>query len=224
MHEGPNMARIAAVVGERARAQILATLMSGRAFTATELAEVANVSRPTASSHLSQLQRVQLVVAQNSGRHRYFRIANAEAAQMLETIMGCAQHVFDHKQFGPRDPQLRRARLCYDHLAGELGVWIYDTLAAQKAFDFTSQGLSLNESGWRRLAKLNIDKSHVAQTRRPACRACLDWSERRNHLAGSVGALLMERLLERRWGKVSRGSRIVHFSVAGERALRRAFL
>jgi DNA-binding transcriptional ArsR family regulator len=223
MQEGPNIARIAAVIGERARAQILTTLMSGRALTASELAEVANVSRPTVSSHLAQLQRARLIAAQSAGRHRYFRIASGEVAHMLESIMGCAQQVLDDKQFGPRDPALRRARLCYDHLAGEIGVWIYDALEARQAFDFTPKGLSLNESGWDLFRRLGIDASDLSGTRRPACRACLDWSERRNHLAGAVGALLMKRVTELRWAKLARGSRIVRFSAEGERALRKAF-
>ena len=222
MHEGPSIARVAAMIGERARAQILTTLMSGRAFTATELADIAEVSRPTASSHLAKLEQARLVVARNAGRHRYFQLASAEVAHMLETMMG-VQHASDPKPLGPRDPALRRARLCYDHLAGEIGVWIYDALEAQDAFDITPSGLNLNERGWRALAKLEIDRSHVSQTRRPACRACLDWSERRNHLAGAVGALLMKRLIDLRWAKTSRGSRVVHFSPEGERALRAAF-
>ena len=222
MQEGPNIARIAAVIGERARAQILSTLMSGRALTATELADVADVSRPTASAHLARLERARLVVAHNAGRHRYFRIASAEVAEMLENLMG-AQHVLDDNRFGPRDPALRRARLCYDHLAGEIAVWIYDALEAQRAFELTSNGLSLNELGWRAFAKLNIHEPQLSNTRRPACRACLDWSERRNHLAGALGALLLKRLIELRWARTTRGSRVVQVSAEGERALRRAF-
>ncbi|NLG75198.1 MAG: winged helix-turn-helix transcriptional regulator [Xanthomonadaceae bacterium] len=222
MQEGPNIARIAAAIGERARAQMLSALMSGRALTATELADVANVSRSTASSHLTRLERARLVVAHDSGRHRYFRIASAEVAEILERLMG-AQHALDEKRFGPRDPALRRARLCYDHLAGEIAVWIYDALEAKRAFELTSSGLSLNESGWRMFARLGIDASQLSHTRRPACRACLDWSERRNHLAGALGALLMKRLIDLRWASTARGSRVVRFSAEGERALRRAF-
>ena len=222
MQEGPNIARIAAMIGERARAQMLTTLTSGRALTATELADIAEVSRPTASSHLAKLTKARLVVARHSGRHRYFQIASAEVAHMLETLMA-VQYVAEPKRFGPSDPALRRARLCYDHLAGEIGVWIYDALEAQHAFDITTNGLSLNEAGWDVLAKLDIDRTQVAKARRPACRACLDWSERRNHLAGAVGALLLERLIELRWAKALRGSRVVHFSVEGERALKASF-
>ena len=141
---------------------------------------------------------------------------------MLENLMG-AQHVLDDNRFGPRDPALRRARLCYDHLAGEIAVWIYDALEAQRAFDLTSNGLSLNELGWRAFAKLNIHEPQLSNTRRPACRACLDWSERRSHLAGALGALLLKRLIELRWARTTRGSRVVQVSAEGERALRRAF-
>lgn len=221
MQEGPSIARIAAIIGERSRAEILSTLMCGRAFTATELADIAEVSRPTASSHLAKLEKAGLVLARSSGRHRYFQIASSEVAHMLETMMG-VQHAVDIKPAAPRDPALRRARICYDHLAGEIGVWIYDALKAQRALEIVPHGLSLNERGWRVLANLDIDRSHVSSSRRPTCRACLDWSERRNHLAGKVGALLMKRVVELRWAKISRGSRVVHFSVEGERALRAA--
>jgi DNA-binding transcriptional ArsR family regulator len=221
VQEGPNIARIAAVIGERARSQMLITLMSGRALTATELADIAEVSRPTASSHLARLEKARLVVVRRSGRHRYFQIANAEVAHMLETMMG-VQYASDPKRFGPNDPALRRARLCYDHLAGELGVWIYDALEARRAFDSTPNGLSLNDQGWAALANLDIDRTQISKARRPACRACLDWSERRNHLAGAVGALLLERLIDLRWAKIVRGSRVVHVPVEGERALRAA--
>lgn len=219
MQEGPNIARIAALIGERARSQMLTTLMAGRALTATELADIAEVSRPTASSHLAKLEKARLVAVRRSGRHRYFQIASTEVAHMLETMMG-VQYASDPKRFGPSDPALRRARLCYDHLAGELGVWIYDALEARRAFDTTPDGLSLNERGWVVLAKLDIDRTQVSKARRPACRACLDWSERRNHLAGAVGALLLQRLIDLRWAKTVRGSRVVHVSVEGERALR----
>jgi|ADGO01.1.fsa_nt_gi Predicted transcriptional regulators len=222
MQEGPNIARVAALIGERARAQMLTTLMSGRAFTATELADIAEISRPTASSHLAKMEEARLVVARNAGRHRYFQIANAEVAHMLETMMG-VQYASDPKRFGPSDPALRRARLCYDHLAGEIGVWIYDALERQRAFDANSGGLSLNERGWALLANLGINRAQLPRTRRPVCRACLDWSERRNHLAGAVGALLLNRLFELRWAKTLHGSRAVHFTVEGERALRAAF-
>jgi DNA-binding transcriptional ArsR family regulator len=221
VQEGPNIARIAAIIGERARAQMLTTLMAGRALTATELADIAEVSRPTASSHLAKLEKARLVLARSSGRHRYFQIAGAEVAHLLETMMG-VQYASDPKRFGPSDPALRRARLCYDHLAGELGVWIYDALEAQRAFDTTPNGLSLNERGWNVLANVGIDRTQVSTVRRPACRACLDWSERRNHLAGAVGALLLKRLIDLRWAKTLRGSRVVHISVEGERALRAA--
>jgi DNA-binding transcriptional ArsR family regulator len=222
VQESPNIARIAAIIGERARAQMLTGLMSGHALTATELADIAEVSRPTASSHLAKLAKARLVVARSSGRHRYFQIASAEVAHMLEMMMG-VQYASDPKQFGPDDPALRRARLCYDHLAGEMGVWIYDALEVQHAFGITPSGLGLNDRGWDVLANVDINRTQVSHMRRPACRACLDWSERRNHLAGAVGALLLKRLIDLRWAKTLRGSRIVQFSVEGERALRAAF-
>jgi DNA-binding transcriptional ArsR family regulator len=224
MHEGPSITGIAAIIGERGRAQILTALMSGRALTATELADISGVTRPTVSSHLRKLEHARLIAAESQGRHRYFRLAGSDVAQLLESMMGAAYQALDlDRTFGPRDPELRKARLCYDHLAGELGVLIYDGLQSRSAFSITPQGLLLNDCGWEILGKLGLRRVDVVRSRRPVCRACMDWSERRHHLAGTLGKTLMTRLAELHWAAQLPDSRVVRFSTQGERALREIF-
>ncbi len=223
MHDGPNLARVAAVIGERGRAQVLSALMDGRALTATELADAAGVTRSTMSSHLSRLQQARLIAAESQGRHRYFRIANADVAGLLEGMMGLAQLTIPSQTFGPRDPALRKARLCYDHLAGELGVLIYDGLERHGCFVHGRDGLSMNDSGWSLLSKLGLSATLISHTRRPLCRACVDWSERRHHLAGALGAALATRLMELRWAKRLPHSRALHVTPQGEKTIRELF-
>lgn len=223
MADGPNIARVAAVIGERGRAQVLGALMDGRALTATELADAVGVTRSTMSSHLSRLQQARLIAAESQGRHRYFRIANADVAELLEGMMGLAQLTTPPQVLGPRDPALRKARLCYDHLAGELGVLIYDGLEHRGAFVHASDGLSMNDSGWSILNKLGLSATRISPTRRPLCRACVDWSERRHHLAGALGAALAARLMELRWAKRLPHSRALHVTPRDEKTIRELF-
>lgn len=224
MDAGPSLARVASLIGERGRAEILGALMSGRALTATELADVAGITRPTVSAHLGKLERAQLIAAEKQGRHRYFRLASSEIAQLLEGMMGAAHAIEATRQFGPSDPELRKARVCYDHLAGTLGVLIYDGLAQRRLLRTTADGISLADDGWRPFERIGINASTITAGRRPLCRACIDWSERRHHLAGALGAALFERFLELGWARRVRDSRIVRFSPAGERKLREVFI
>lgn len=222
MTEGPNIARIATVIGDRGRAQILTALMSGRAWTATELADAAGVTRPTVSSHLDKLRQAKLISMESQGRHRYFRLASAEVAQLLETMMNAA-HFIATPQFGPEDPALRKARRCYDHLAGELGVMIYASLERAQMLRPAAEGLRLTDAGWTLFGKLGLEPTALTPARRPLCRACIDWSERRHHLAGALGAALLNRIFELRWAEPQKHSRVVRFSAAGERTLRHLF-
>lgn len=222
MIEGAQLAQIAAVIGERGRAQILLALLSGRALTATELADAADVTRPTASSHLARLQRARLVAMEKQGRHRYFRIATDETAQLLESMLG-AMSSASSVEVGPKDPALRKARICYDHLAGEFGVMVYAALEQRAALHWTHGELTLTQTGWGLLEPLGIHSAALPRTRRPMCRACIDWSERRHHLAGAVGAALMSRILELKWASRLPDSRALQFSAKGERMLKKAF-
>lgn len=224
MQEGITIARVATLMAERGRAHILGALMSGRALTATELADAAGVTRPTASSHLGKLQRARLIVAESQGRHRYFRLAGNEVAQLLESMMTADHLLAPARDCGPRDPELRKARVCYDHLAGELGVAMYEGMKQRRLLAFAADELMPTDAGWAVFGRLGIHENRMPATRRPLCRTCLDWSERRHHLAGALGAALLARVIDLRWAKPVKDSRIVRFSAAGERALRQAFI
>ncbi|HVE50574.1 MAG TPA: metalloregulator ArsR/SmtB family transcription factor [Casimicrobiaceae bacterium] len=224
MNDGPSIARIAAAIGEHARAEILAVLMGGRAATASELAVVAGVTKQTVSSHLATLRDAGLLAMEKRGRHRYFRLANDDVAHLLESLMGVAFRTGAVRlRPSPREPSLRKARVCYDHLAGDLGVMVYDGLVAHQHIREIDSCLQLTPSGRRFLTTLDIETSEFPQTRRPMCRACLDWSVRRYHLAGAVGAALLDCFVEKGWARRAKGSRVVTFSVAGEEALRERF-
>jgi DNA-binding transcriptional ArsR family regulator len=224
MRDGPSIARIAALIGDHARAEILTALMSGQALTATELAQVAGVTKQTVSAHLGKLLDAQLLAVEVQGRHRYFRLAERDVAELLESLMGVAQRAGAVRvRTGPREPALRKARVCYDHLAGELGVLVYDGLEKRRYLRASGPTPELTAPGRAFCAELGVDLEALARQRRPLCRACLDWSMRRHHLAGSLGAALLERYLALGWARRARQSRVVSFSPAGERALRARF-
>src|SRR5436190_10873672 len=193
MKSGPDISMVAALVGDPARANMLTALMSGRALTASELAQEAGVTPQTASSHLGKLEAGGLVEPEKQGRHRYYRLTGPEVAGVLEGLAGLAARAGHMRvRTGPKDPALRRARICYDHLAGDLGVQMFDSMKAQKLVRQKKQDIELTAEGERFLAKtLQISAEALAHPRRPVCKACLDWSERRHHLAGTLGAAIM---------------------------------
>jgi len=215
---GPNITTIAALVGDTARGQVLSALMAGRALTATELADSAGVTRQTISTHLAQLVDAGMLAVEKQGRHRYFRIADEDVAQMLESLMGAAA-LARSPRVGPREPALRKARVCYDHLAGELGVLVYERLAQRGAFALGADGVVLTPQGRQAMETLGVDMAEP-KGRRPFCRTCLDWSERRHHLAGTLGAALLARFEQLGWANRAHDSRVMAFSAAGEAALR----
>jgi DNA-binding transcriptional ArsR family regulator len=221
MRDGPNITNIAAMIGDHARAEVLTVLMSGMALTATELADAAGVTRQTISTHLARLRDAGMLSVEAQGRHRYFRIADAEVAQLLESLMGVAFGTGAVRvRSSPREPALRKARVCYDHLAGELGVLVYDSLARGGAFALDADGIALTAQGRDRVRALGIDPDRLPASRRPFCRTCLDWSERRHHLAGQLGTVLLERFQQLGWAKRAPESRVLAFSADGEAALR----
>jgi DNA-binding transcriptional ArsR family regulator len=221
MRDGPNITNIAAMIGDHARAEVLTVLMGGMALTATELADAAGVTRQTISSHLAKLQDAGLLSVEAQGRHRYFRIADAEVAQLLESLMGVAFGMGTVRvRSSPREPALRKARVCYDHLAGELGVLVYDSLARRGAFALDADGIVLTAAGVDAVRTLGIEPYTLKGSRRPFCRTCLDWSERRHHLAGQLGAALLDRFQQLGWARRVPESRVLAFTPDGETALR----
>lgn len=221
MRDGPNITHIAALVGDHARAEVLTVLMSGMALTATELADAAGVTRQTISSHLAKLRDAGLLSVETQGRHRYFRIADADVAGMLETLMGVAFGTGKVRvRSSPREPALRKARVCYDHVAGELGVLVYEGLARHGALKLDTDGIALTLEGKSLLRRIGIDVAALPPSRRPFCRTCLDWSERRPHLAGTLGTALLARFQAMDWARRLPDSRVLAFSQEGEAALR----
>lgn len=224
MKEGPDIARIGSLIGDPARANMLACLMEGRALTASELAGEANVTVQTASSHLSRLEDGGLISRRKQGRHRYFALANDEVAALLEAMMGLAVRSGHLRtRVGPTDSALRLARVCYDHLAGEQGVRLLDSLLARKFVAGNGESIALTEQGRHFVDALKIDLAALASSRRPLCRACLDWSERRSHLAGALGAAMLDIFFQRRWAVRETGSRVVSFTPTGKKAFTRLF-
>ena len=195
MPAAANMVEVAALVGDTARATMLAALMGGQALTSSELAYCAGVSRPTASEHLAKLTAARLLSVTQKRRNRYYRIASPLVARMLESIKAVAaiETPARHQPRSAQDEALRFARTCYDHLAGLLGVTIADALVARRYLSLSEDGGALTRSGTRALTKFGANLSPAAGGRRIFCRACLDWSERRYHVAGLVGAEIWRR-------------------------------
>ncbi|MCV3735525.1 metalloregulator ArsR/SmtB family transcription factor (plasmid) [Rhizobium sp. TRM96647] len=218
MKEGPDIAQIGALIGDPARANMLAVLMGGRALTATELAGAAGITLSTASSHLAKLEAGGLVSQRKQGRHRYFALADDEVGLMLEGLMGFAAHRgFLRARPGPKDPALRKARVCYNHLAGDFGVRMLDRLVADGHVAIDGDDAALTAEGEAKMAGIGIDVTGLRSQRRPVCRTCLDWSERRSHLAGSLGEALLSRFIEMGWARRSDDSRAIGFTPKGER-------
>ncbi len=224
MKEGPDIARIGALIGDPARANMLTALMSGKALTATELAGEAGITMQTTSSHLAKLEDAGLINQRKQGRYRYFTLSNDEVGAVLEALMGLAAS-FGHTRTrtGPRDPALRKARVCYNHLAGEMGVKIYDSLLLRQFLHENEDEVVLTPSGDHFVQSLEIDTHALGKLRRPLCRSCLDWSARRTHLAGSLGTALLNRFYELEWAQRIEGTRAVAFSKSGEQKFNHLF-
>lgn len=222
MREGPNIARIATLIGDPARANMLTALMSGRALTATELAAEAGVTAQTASGHLAKLLDGDLVQVRRQGRHKYFALAHADVAAALEGLMGLAAGQL-RTRTGPKDAALREARVCYNHLAGQKGVQLYGSLLARGFMEEAADGPVLTDAGRGFACDFGIDVAGLSAARAPLCRSCLDWSERRTHLAGSLGRAMLARMEELGWVKRDSASRALIFTAEGSRAFAAAF-
>lgn len=224
MNDEPFIAQVASLIGDPARANMLTALMDGRALTASELAFIAGVTPPTASSHLKQLVDAALVVPTKQGRHRYYRLTGAEVATALEALMVLSQNAKPHgRRTGPRDQAMRHARSCYSHLAGSLGVALTEALidkgcliADETAFAVTDDGIAFFE-------QLGVDLAVQRRKRRALARPCLDWSERRPHLGGALGDALLSRLVELGWLARQDQGRAVTVLPAGRDGLPRIF-
>ena len=206
---------MAAVVAHPTRAKMLMALMDGRALTATELALAGGVAPSTASSHLARLRSGGMVSLVRQGRHRYFRIAGPEAAALLEGLMQVAPPAAGRVETGPADDALRYARVCYDHLAGACGVRLLERMRQRHLIGGDDSALALTPEGEAWASALGIDAAALRGKRRPLCRPCLDWSERRTHLAGALGAAILEALLALRYARRDPAGRALLISPRG---------
>lgn len=220
MRNGPDIAAIAALIGDPARAAMLSALMDGRALTASELSVEAGVTPQTASGHLGKLERGGLVLREKQGRHVYLRLASPAAAGLLEGLMAFSAGVGPMRvRPGPKDAALREARVCYNHLAGRRGVQMYQALLARGAL---AEGPVATASMAEALAVLDVDPERLPG-RSPMCRDCLDWSERRRHLAGRLGRAILTAMEDCAWVRREAGSRVLHFTPTGAAAFEAAF-
>lgn len=224
MKEGPDIAHIAALIGDPARANMLTALMGGQAFTVSELAQEAGITIQTASSHLSKLHDGGLLRPRKQGRHKYFSLAGDDVAHVLEGLMGLAAGAGHLRQrTGPKDTALRAARVCYNHLAGDLGTQLYDSMLARGHLSLAGDGLHLTDSGVHFATEFDIDVTVLQARRTPLCRECLDWSVRRSHLAGSLGRAFLQRFEALGWAKRAEETRVIVFSRDGRQAFDRLF-
>jgi DNA-binding transcriptional ArsR family regulator len=221
---GNTIAEVASLMGDVARANILSALMDGRTLTAGELTRQAGVSASTTSGHLSKLAQAELIALEKQGRHRYYRLASPEIAHAIEALMTvAARGPKRHHPVGPRDEALRAARTCYDHIAGRLGVALTDSLCEHGHIVLTDGSGMLTDKGRLHLSDFGIDFSSETRSSRPLCRTCLDWSECRPHLAGRLGAHLLERSLDLGWLTRRPDSRALKITVAGRRGFSKQF-
>ncbi len=219
MKDGPDISSIATMMGDRARANMLLALMSGMALTATELAREGDVTASTASGHLAKLEAAGLVVSVRRGRFRYFRIAAPDVAQAVEALVNVAGRLGHMRpRPGPRDAAMREARSCYDHLAGRLAVQLFEHWSVCGILAEDDGVTILTDAGRRGLSRSGLEIDALSLNKRPLCHICMDWSERRNHLAGAVGAAVLDRVLEQQWAERDGSSRVIRFSPRGEKA------
>jgi DNA-binding transcriptional ArsR family regulator len=216
------LAEIAGLIGDPSRAHMLSVLMDGRALTSLELSIAAGVTPQTASSHLAKLCGSRLLTVERKGRRSYYRLASAGVAHTLESVMALTASAPQYLQPMPGlDDELRAVRSCYDHLAGQLGVAITDSLVSRGHIVFEDDVGEVTESGREFITRLGLDLK--LNSRRPACLPCLDWSERRLHVAGRLGAQIASLCFERNWLVRKRGTRSLSVTDAGRKMLPRAF-
>jgi DNA-binding transcriptional ArsR family regulator len=214
---------VAGLIGEPARAKMLWNLLDGRAYTASELAIVADISGTSASNHLGKLLEADLLKVERQGRHRYFSFSKPEIAYVVESLASLSGHSSSKGVKETTATGIKYCRSCYDHLAGHVGVRITEALEKKKAIRKHANSYLVTTSGWKLLAKLDIVESEMINNRRPLIRQCLDWSERRPHIAGQVGAMLLNTMLERNWLRQIRFSRELIITPKGRSAIQKLF-
>ncbi len=225
MDESPNIAALAAQLADPARARMVLALMGGRALTVSELAQAAGLGKAGASAQVTRLEEAGLLAARRQGRHKYLALAGPHVARLVESLMTVAAEVGVAKapHTGPRDPALRQARLCYNHLAGAMGVQMYRSLSSRGFLGLGGEGLTLTPEGRAFVLDFGLAAGDLAPDRAPLCRDCLDWSERQSHLGGRLGRLMLARMEGRGWLRRTSGSRALLVTPEGRRGFALSF-
>ncbi|WP_430255878.1 ArsR/SmtB family transcription factor [Neorhizobium sp. DAR64872/K0K18] len=217
MVSGNTIAEVASLIGDVARANMLSALMGGQALTAGELARHAGVTAQTTSGHLGKLAKAHLIAVEKQGRHRYYRLASPEVAHVIHALMAvAADGPKRHHPVGPKDEALRLARTCYDHMAGRLAIALADSLTGNGYLLLGDGAGLITDEGRRFFCDFGIDLDQLTRSKRPLCRTCLDWSERRPHLAGQLGGALLSRALAVGWIGRREETRALRITRAGE--------
>lgn len=208
---------ITSLIGDPVRTNILWTLLDGRAYTATELAISADTSPQNISMHLSKLIRADLLTVESQGRHKYYRFSRPEVAYAIEAIGNLIPNEKYKKIASNQDNSaVRYCRTCYDHLAGKVGVLITEALLKQKIIELNTCTYNVTKKGDQFFSKLEINIGDLKKYRRAFAKPCLDWSERKHHLAGSLGAALLDKMLSLDYFRRTKNSRAIVITSKGQ--------
>jgi DNA-binding transcriptional ArsR family regulator len=212
-------AEVSALMCEPARAKMLWSLLDGKAYTATELAAAADISATSASNHLAKLLEADFLRVESQGRHRYYAFANPDVAYAVEALAQLSKMNVSENKIERRPTGIKYCRTCYDHLAGFVGVQLVEAMEIRQYLEKTETNYTITKKGWHWLGQFDISADNYANVRRPTARQCLDWSERRPHLAGQLGADLLQALLRRKWFRKVQLSREMVVTPAGRKEM-----
>ncbi|MBF2708118.1 helix-turn-helix transcriptional regulator [Flavobacterium soyangense] len=216
--------QIASLIGDPTRATIMWTLLDGKAFTATELAIVADTSAQNISMHLTKLIQAGLLSVESQGRHKYYKFSRKEIAYAIEAMASLLPQSTDkHDLHKASNSAIRQCRTCYDHLAGKVGVAITDGLLHQKIIVDNDNVLEVSLKGQKWFSELGIDIEELKKKRRSFLRPCLDWSERRHHIAGSLATALLDKMLLADWIRRTKNSRAIIVTSKGQKEFYKYF-
>jgi DNA-binding transcriptional ArsR family regulator len=215
--------KIASLIGDPTRAVIMWTLLDGKAFTATELAIAANTSPQNMSMHLAKLLEADLLCVEKQGRHKYYRFSSKETAYAIEAMASLIPPTFSEKKNSEKRSPIKHCRTCYDHLAGKIGVAVAESLLEQKIIVDSDNKFEISREGAKWFSDFGIDLEEIKKQRRLFLKPCLDWSERKNHIAGSVGASLLDKMIADDWLRRTKDSRAIQITGKGEKELLKHF-
>ena len=218
-----SLTQVAGIIGDAARSDMLMALLPGQALTAGELSMRAGVSAQNASGHLQKLLQANLVSIEVQGRHRYYRLATPDVAHALESLAAISSSVSFHRNESPQLAEVRFCRSCYDHLAGKVAVEIASSLLGRGLIEENGREFAVTKSGARFFQNWGIELRSLRSLRRKFAIRCLDWTERRPHISGALGAAILSRCQELKWIAPIRGSRALRLTLAGQQNLPRCF-